>query len=499
MGCKTQPERFEFRISGTIVGQESGQLYFTESNRSGDAISIPYENHTFEYKGTSPYMYSSFILLDLNYQKGALPIVIEPGEIVLELNADSLTQQSKVITGPYSFSMHEAKKEYNILFNGTNFNSSESKHELVKWVKNNSENYWTIFFLSEMESYGDFMPIDVLGECLKSIHDKKLKNSREYIKLYSTWRSKKDSINNIGNKATNFELPNFDNEVINFNSVAKNKLTYVERSGSWCGNSTRKSRELKPLYEKFKGNGFEIITIVPELKLDRWEKWINEEDFPWINLIELEDDVAKRGERYSSMLFKGLINPNYLVDENGKTIATNLSTNALSEILMKKFEPEEYQKYIENKWNLPEETYILDKQEAVNSFSELVQKLSGKPFLIDCWATWCSPCLEEFKHNEQLKTFLKSKSMELVYINFDQSIDESNWLNSIKKHKLKGYHLRLNNSFSSDLTSMGFNGSLPAYMIVDSKGAVVEKNAFRPSQKEKLFNQIENAIKKNVP
>ncbi len=499
LGCKPQPDTFEFTISGKIVGQESGQLFFTESNRAGDEISIPFENHKFEYKGTSSHMYLSLVLLDRNFQKGVLPIVIEPGEIILELDVDSIAQKSKVLKGTYNIANQKAQQEFTTLFSGADFKSQETKEKIIDWLKVNNENYMTINLLSSWESFEDFLPLDVLGELMKGIKDKKLKKSREYIQLYSIWLSKKDSLNNVGKKATNFRLPNIDKEMISFNSVAKNKLTFVERSGSWCGNSTRISRELKPIYEKYNENGFEIITIVPELKLDRWEKWINKENFPWINLIELEDDVAKCGKRFSSMLFKGLINPNYLVDQNGEIIATNLSSDALNEIMMQKFEPEEYQKYIDNKWNLPEETYILDKKEAVNSFDELVQKLSGKPFLIDCWATWCSPCLEEFKHNKELKTFLKSKNMEIVYFNFDQSIDESKWLNTIKKHELKGYHLRLNNSFSSDLAKIGFSGSLPAYMIVDSNGEVVEKNAFRPSQKEKLYNQIENGIKKNVP
>ena len=150
-------------------------------------------------------------------------------------------------------------------------------------------------------------------------------------------------------------------------------------------------------------------------------------------------------------------------------------------------------------WNLPEEIYILDKEEVVNSFDELVQKLTGKPFLIDCWATWCSPCLEEFKYNEQLHTFLKSKDMELVYINFDDSIDEHKWINTIKKYDLKGYHSRINSSFEKDFANIGFSGQLPTYMIVDSNGVVAERSAFRPSQKEKLYNQIENVLEKNVP
>ncbi|GAH10119.1 unnamed protein product, partial [marine sediment metagenome] len=187
-----------------------------------------------------------------------------------------------------------------------------------------------------------------LGELINSIEDENLIRSREYIDLYSIWLSKKDSINRIGKKATNFKLPDIDKKLISFNSVANNKLTYVENSGSWCSNMTRRSRELKPIYEKYKENGFEIITIVCESKLDRWEKWVHKEGFPWVCLIELDDEIAKHGIKYSSILFKDSSNPNYLVDRNRYVIATSLSAIELKEILLRTFEPEEYQKDNEN-------------------------------------------------------------------------------------------------------------------------------------------------------
>lgn len=348
LSCKKHEDTFEFRISGTIVGNESGELYIGESSRVGDEIPIPYNNYKFEYKGESPNLYSSQILLDINGEKGVLPIVIEPGEMIFELNYDSLVEKSLVHAGYYNKAYRKARQEYISNFATADYNSQIIKDKIIQWFKNNNENYLTIDFLSGWESRGDFLPLDILGELIHSIEDKNLIKSREYIELYSIWLSKTDSINRIGKKATNFRLPDIDNILISFNSVANKKLTYVENSGSWCGNSTRRSRELIPIYEKYKGNGFEVITIVCESKLDRWEKWIQEEVFPWVCLIELEDEIAEHGIKYSSLLFKNSSNPNYLVDSNGYVIATSLSTNELKEILLKTFEPEVYQKDNEN-------------------------------------------------------------------------------------------------------------------------------------------------------
>jgi peroxiredoxin len=166
-----------------------------------------------------------------------------------------------------------------------------------------------------------------------------VKKSREYIKLYSIWLSKKDSINRVGKKAMDFKLLNAKKETISFQSVAKNKIAYVEKSGSWCGNSTRLTNELKPVYEKYKDKGFEIITADPESRLDRWENWLEKHEFPWTNLVELEVDVANTGISYTDILFRGYGIANYLVDANGEVVATNISTEELNEFLMETFEP----------------------------------------------------------------------------------------------------------------------------------------------------------------
>ena len=115
ISCKNHPESFEFTIRGTLTGQDSYQLCYIHTLEAGDVIDIPIINNAFEYTGSSRILSTSLFLLDPNFQKGEFQIVIEPGEIVLELNTDSLTQQSKVISGPYSLILQEGRKELSLL------------------------------------------------------------------------------------------------------------------------------------------------------------------------------------------------------------------------------------------------------------------------------------------------------------------------------------------------------------------------------------------------
>ncbi|MFC2138795.1 TlpA family protein disulfide reductase [Bacteroidota bacterium] len=138
--------------------------------------------------------------------------------------------------------------------------------------------------------------------------------------------------------------------------------------------------------------------------------------------------------------------------------------------------------------------YVLDKQAPIRSFTELTNLLQGKQIYVDRWATWCSPCIEEFKHNESLHEFLKSKKIAIVYLNSDKDITENKWYEFIKSHNLRG-HLRLNDELKSDLVNKGiFIPMIPQYMIINEKGVVIENNACRPSEGEKLYTQLNNFL-----
>lgn len=264
LGCKSHPEPFEYTIRGTVIGLDSGEFYLSESPRVGDKITIPFKNHKFEYKGTTPNMFTSSIVFNYDDPGGFYSIIVEPGEFILELYTDSVALKSKVIAGYYNLSFQKAYRKFKEIFTKYDeheYNSAELKDEIVSWIKDNSKNYAGLSKLYSSEMDEDYVPLDLVGEIINGIDDKNLKKSREYIKLHSIWQSKKDSINMVGKKAMDFELLNVDKEAVSFQSVARNKITFVEKSGSWCGNSTRLSRELIPIYEKYKKKDLKSLRL----------------------------------------------------------------------------------------------------------------------------------------------------------------------------------------------------------------------------------------------
>ena len=147
-------------------------------------------------------------------------------------------------------------------------------------------------------------------------------------------------------------------------------------------------------------------------------------------------------------------------------------------------------------FELAPDIYILDKDEPIELFKDLTNKFQGKPIYIDRWATWCAPCLEEFKHKEALHNFLQDNKIEIVYLNSDTDLDEEKWFEFIIDHNLKGNHLRLDSILKADLVDKGiFIPMIPQYMIVGEEGEIIENSALRPSSGEALYNQLKETLK----
>jgi len=140
------------------------------------------------------------------------------------------------------------------------------------------------------------------------------------------------------------------------------------------------------------------------------------------------------------------------------------------------------------------DVHIVDSTYTLQSFAAMVQPYRGKVIFIDMWATWCGPCVEQFKHKDKLTAFAKENDIQLVYISVDKKEDRKQlWQDMAQFHQLEGDHVLASETLRDELQELfGKNGAmyLPTYIIVDKNGKIVEKDAKDPSSGDELLEQL---------
>ena len=137
--------------------------------------------------------------------------------------------------------------------------------------------------------------------------------------------------------------------------------------------------------------------------------------------------------------------------------------------------------------------------ENINSLEEAIKPLYGKKIYLDLWATWCSPCVDEFRHNEALKKNLAENDIQQLYISFDRDYEDERWKQAIKSYNLTGTHIRANEKLTLDLFRLIYSNrgvvyekpsdvesdlafGIPRYVLIDEKGNIMNKSAIRPNR-----------------
>ena len=117
--------------------------------------------------------------------------------------------------------------------------------------------------------------------------------------------------------------------------------------------------------------------------------------------------------------------------------------------------------------------FQLNAQEIKKVKADAVVKMietSSNPLIINFWATWCRPCVNELNYFEKVVDKFKDKNVELVLISVDYPEDYERVASFVKTrgYKVKVYWLdEQETSVIQSKIDGGFEGVIPASIFIN--------------------------------
>ena len=111
-----------------------------------------------------------------------------------------------------------------------------------------------------------------------------------------------------------------------------------------------------------------------------------------------------------------------------------------------------------------------------SAIRELVKNKSEKLRLINVWASWCGPCVQEFPDLIMIDRIYRSRQFEFVSISADKLLRKESVLKFLKKNEAsnKNYIFNSdNNSALVDAIDPAWQGALPYSLLVEPGGKII--------------------------
>lgn len=130
------------------------------------------------------------------------------------------------------------------------------------------------------------------------------------------------------------------------------------------------------------------------------------------------------------------------------------------------------------------------------TFEHFLNQKNDTTYVINFWATWCKPCVEELPNFEMLNSEYKSKKVKVILVSMDMSKQvETSLLPFIKRKNLQSKVIFLNDPDANswiEKVDKSWSGAIPATVIYNKKQRRFYEQSFTYEALEKEVQSIIN-------
>ncbi len=126
---------------------------------------------------------------------------------------------------------------------------------------------------------------------------------------------------------------------------------------------------------------------------------------------------------------------------------------------------------------------VSDKTSGTDLLECIMRKYTKKLVLIDIWATWCGPCIEEMPYSKKLHDEVRRENLpvEFVYLCTSGGSKEEKWTRKVMELSQPGTHIYVEDKHIAELFSLLNKSGYPSYLVIRPDGTIDTQSISRMS------------------